>query len=255
MGVMQALRLRYAPPAWALFEEVGNATGTMHSRRADAIAMSLWPSRGLELHGFEVKISRSDWVRERDDPAKAEVIAKRCDRWWLVVGDEKLVHDGELPPSWGLLVLKGDKLVTKVDAPKLEAEPLTRGFLAAILRRAHEAIEHMVPKAEIDQVVLERVNAETKRIEERLANRDIAAVELKMLRERVAQFEAASGVKIDGWDYENVGRAVEIILRGGLDHYHAMLERSAKSAEAIAKQARDELKKLDADLRKKTEAA
>ena len=33
-------------------------------RYADAIAMNLWPSRGLAVHGFEIKISRGDWQRE-----------------------------------------------------------------------------------------------------------------------------------------------------------------------------------------------
>lgn len=255
MGVMQALRLRYAPPAWALFEEVGNATGTMHSRRADAIAMSLWPSRGLELHGFEVKISRSDWVRERDNPEKAEVIAKRCDRWWLVVSDEKFVHDGELPPSWGLLVLRGEKLVTKVEAQKLDAEPLTRAFLAAILRRAHESIAHMVPKADVDARIRQQVDEQVKIQIDRLSGRDEVARELKEMRERVAKFEAASGVQIDQWDAENIGRAVAIVNRGGLDHYRRMLEQSATSAERVVKQAREELKTLDSEINKNTSAA
>jgi hypothetical protein len=59
------LAARYCAPAWAIFYEVANATGANGSRYADAVAMSLYPSRGLELHGFEVKKSRWDWVRER----------------------------------------------------------------------------------------------------------------------------------------------------------------------------------------------
>ena len=45
----------------------------------DAVIMSLWPSRGLELHGVEIKVSRADWKREAADPAKAEAIAAYCD--------------------------------------------------------------------------------------------------------------------------------------------------------------------------------
>ena len=59
-----ALVKRHPPEAWALCFEVGDATGGGHTRWADAVAMSLWPSRGLHLHGFEIKASRSDWVKE-----------------------------------------------------------------------------------------------------------------------------------------------------------------------------------------------
>jgi len=32
--------------------------------------MDLWPSGGLEIHGHEVKVSRSDWLRELKEPEK-----------------------------------------------------------------------------------------------------------------------------------------------------------------------------------------
>ena len=48
-----ALRLRCRPPEWALFFEVADSTGLAgHGRYLDAVAMNLYPSRGLELHGF-----------------------------------------------------------------------------------------------------------------------------------------------------------------------------------------------------------
>ena len=106
-----ALRDRYKPPEYAFLEEVRNDAGFDASRSCDAIAMSLWPSRGLDLQGFEIKASRSDWLRELKDPAKAEAVCKFCDFWWLAVGDAGIVLDGELPVSWGLLVPRGDKLV------------------------------------------------------------------------------------------------------------------------------------------------
>ncbi len=84
------IREKFPLPAFALFTNVRNKTGYGGGpeRYADAIAMSLYPSRGLELHGFEFKSSRSDWVAERDNPEKAEAIAGYCDRWWLVVGQD-----------------------------------------------------------------------------------------------------------------------------------------------------------------------
>ena len=97
-------------------------------------AMGLWPSRGLHLHGFEIKVSRSDWLRELKSPAKADKMFRYFDRWWLAVADKDIVRNGELPETWGLLVM--DKIVKT--APELEAAPMTREFLAAIMRRVGE---------------------------------------------------------------------------------------------------------------------
>lgn len=69
-----------------------------------------------EILGFEVKVSRSDWLSELKKPEKADSLARYCDRWYLVISDPKIVKDGELPPTWGLLCRKGDRLVEVVKA-------------------------------------------------------------------------------------------------------------------------------------------
>lgn len=43
-------------PEWVFIPEFGIGSD---NRRADAFAMGLWPSRGLQLHGFEVKVNRA----------------------------------------------------------------------------------------------------------------------------------------------------------------------------------------------------
>src|SRR5215831_12205622 len=91
------MRKRYCAPEWALFFNVANGTGARTYRYADAMGMCLFPSRGLELHGFEVKISKSDWKREAADPEKAETIAAYCDRWWVVTPPD-LFNGENIPP-------------------------------------------------------------------------------------------------------------------------------------------------------------
>lgn len=127
---------RFRSPEWVVLPGVSNATGSGIQRRCDALAMNLWPSRGLEIHGFEIKVSRGDFLRELKDPEKAEKIAKYCDRWWLVVAAPDIVREGELPPTWGLLVARGESLRLKMDAPKLSPVEMSRSFLAAMLRTA-----------------------------------------------------------------------------------------------------------------------
>lgn len=54
--VKSLLRARFCSPEWAIFFEVGDGTGSAQRRWADAVAMNMYPSRGLEI---QVSKSRS----------------------------------------------------------------------------------------------------------------------------------------------------------------------------------------------------
>lgn len=135
-----ALAVTFPAPKWALLFEVQDATGMRATRSADAIAMGLWPSVGLHLHGFEIKSSRADWRRELKDPTKALAIQKFCDRWWLVAADSGIVRLDELPPTWGLMAMYDGRLRVVRAAPVLDPVTMSRPFLAALLRRSWEAV-------------------------------------------------------------------------------------------------------------------
>jgi hypothetical protein len=133
------MRSRFCPPEWALFFEVFASTGYAAGGRADAVAMNLYPSRGLTVNGFEFKVSRADWLRELKDGAKAETIFGYCDHWWLVVGDRSIVKANELPEPWGLIAPRKRSAMHGTDAyelaivkqaPKLNPQPLDRAFIA-----------------------------------------------------------------------------------------------------------------------------
>jgi hypothetical protein len=134
------LAVRYAPPEWIFLPELANRTGyaeTPGARAlhvADAVAFSPWPSRGLAVHGFEIKVARSDWLRERRNPEKGEGFGKYCQYWWLVVAERQLVKRAELPDTWGLLVPKGTKLRVVVPARRRKARPMDALMAAALLR-------------------------------------------------------------------------------------------------------------------------
>lgn len=207
-----ALRKRFAAPAYGFLTEVGDATGGRHSRWCDGLAMSLWPSRGLEVIGIEVKASRSDWTKELKDPSKAEAICKFCDRWYLAVGDKAIVKDGELPPTWGLLVPKGDSLVIHVEAPKLEPQPVTRHFMAAIFRRSSEQ--------SADETALKEARDIGYREGQRYGDEQNKQVQkahkesMEKMAEKVREFQEASGLQIvGGWrGGREVGRVVNDVL-------------------------------------------
>lgn len=213
--VIEALRARYAPPAFALLTEVPDGTGTQKVRTADAIAMSLWPSRGLSLHGFEVKVSRGDWLKELAAPQKAERFWRYCDFWWLVLGDASIAKEVELPPTWGLLVPRGDRLHVAREATLLEPEPIGRPFLASLFRKVAESACSL-------EELEERLDAARREGEER--HRSHVEFDLKQLRERhqelakqVNDFQSSSGITIAhrwGPNATQVGQAVRLVLDG-----------------------------------------
>lgn len=211
--IRMALRKRYAPPAWAYLEEVRNKTGYGGGpeRTADAIAMSLYPSRGLELHGFEIKVSRSDWVRERDNPDKAEAIARYCDKWWLVTTAD-IVRLGELPPTWGHMILSDKGLSTAVEAEKRTADNIDKRFIAAMLRRATEWQTTMVHPDDIEERVEQQVQA-------RIATAPDAMTRLQRAHERlldlVTKFETQTGLPLAHTDFPSLKDAYELVVSEG----------------------------------------
>ena len=134
-NLRERLRLRYTGNDWAFATEVQNENGAKMRQKADAVAMMMWPSRGYEVHGFEIKASRTDWLKELNTPAKADPIASQCDFWWVVT-NQGIVAPNELPKNWGLLVARGDRdLRTDVRAGNLDPAPITRAFMACFTRR------------------------------------------------------------------------------------------------------------------------
>ncbi len=226
------LRVRYEPQSWALMFEVADATGARHSRWADAVAMSLWPSRGLGLHGIEVKSSRSDWVKELKTPAKAEAICRYCDHWWLCVSDPTIVFAGELPETWGMLAPKGNGLAVIKPAAKLSPEPIDRGFLAALLRSAAK------PAVLLDQ---QAMNAEYSRgynQGQESGNRSAEYIQKthNELQQTVRDFEKASGIAIrETWNHtsEKIGQTVREVLAGKHKRDREELQRMKRAAQEI----------------------
>lgn len=215
--IRAALIRRFSDPEWAVLFEVRNATGFADNvRSADAIAMSLWPSRGLELYGMEIKVSRYDWQKERATPEKAESIASYCDRWLLVTGHGVVADISEIPPAWGWLEYDGKQLIQRREAAKTEARLCDRKFLAALLRRVSKTDDAL-----LEAEVARRVEAINRDFDERVKRAAESRTSYgKDLVKDVEEFEAAAGFKIkDGWSHSpnDVGRAVKAVLASGID--------------------------------------
>lgn len=210
----EMIRKRHSGDGWIVLDEVGNGTGYNVSRHADAFAMSIWPSRGYEIHGYEIKRSRGDVKKELDDPAKADAVGKFCDYWWLVVSDLSIIDGLVIPATWGILHPRNQVLRVHVKAPKRDATPVSRAFAAAVTRRVCASF---VPKWQHDELKKnadEKARADLER--DRRYQKDEATYELEQLRARIKVFEESSGVDISKhppWQGGKIGAAVMAVLR------------------------------------------
>ena len=241
--ICAAMTKRWCDPQWAIMWEVGEGTGAASGRYADAVMMSLWPSRGLELHGVEIKVSRSDWRRESADPTKAEAIAKFCDRWWVHTAPGVVDDLSDVPPAWGLREFDGKVWRTIREAEKTDAAAITRPFLAALLRRADGVMQRLMREAmreahEAQYAEAERMLAG---IQEQIAKGvERRTQSLERAAGNVAAFDAAFGLGTAGsWGCDaqawgNAARALADVRQGGgLGHLVDRLRKAADEIEAL----------------------
>lgn len=119
------------------------------------------------------------------------------------------MQDGELPEGWGLLVPRGGGIAQKIAPQKLEPQPVTRAFLAAIMRKVDEQ--------GIDEILINKARAAGYKNGYESAEREVEAAkrDVRELEKKISEFHAASGVRIDGWEGAGrIGSAVRAVLDG-----------------------------------------
>lgn len=181
--IVAALRARYGREA-ALVEQVANSTGSGASRFLDVLAVGLWPSRGLYLHGIEVKVTRSDLTRELALPEKAEALARFCDRFFIAIPESLRWEDTPIPEGWGVYTVSDKHVVTTArPGAVIEAQQPNRAFIAAVARRLVEQHGEAGRTRQLREDAYRQASAECdERYAERLADaqRAVQAVQLEL---------------------------------------------------------------------------
>lgn len=210
--LVDLINSKYPSPAYVLLSEVREGTGYYAGGSADAMAFGVWPSRGLQVIGFECKSYRTDWIRELKKPAKSDGFAATCDQWWLVTAPN-VARLEEIPPAWGWYEAGPRGLKMMKMAPTKEGAAIDRSFLMSIMRNFARSY---VPKYRLTELADERVEQFKKsRADDRKWEVENLQRDVKNLQTRIDDFEKASGLKLsDGWhhDSERCGKAVKAVL-------------------------------------------
>ncbi len=128
-----------------LLREVRLAPGHQYGRKAkmlDALAVRCWEKR--HLIGFEIKISRSDFLKEMRDPKKREPGVDYTNRFYFVTPFD-MVDVKEIPPECGLIYVSNDTIRIKKNAPWTACDMDSNiDFVASIMRnlaRVNDGLE------------------------------------------------------------------------------------------------------------------
>jgi len=216
--IIDILLKKFPASEYALMAEVRDAAGFGASRSADFLAMGLWPSRGLDMIGIERKSFRGDWLKELKTPEKAENIYQYCDRWYLLTDNENVAKIDEIPINWGWMHINVDgKLKVIKEAPKLSPIPISKSFLACVLKRA-SCKDGWVTLNSIEDKVSEAKQAGLK---ERDYSNKRTIEQYEALSKDVREFEETTGLKLlnprFGQTGKKLGEATKFVLDGGID--------------------------------------
>lgn len=248
MDLRLGIEKKYPSPQYAVFYEVSDSTGRI-GRYADAIAVSLYPSRGIYICGFEFKVTRSDWMRELRTPLKAESIATKCDGWY-VVAPPGVVDVEEIPEAWGFMLFKDGRLRTK-KKPNLNsnANP-DRNFVAAILRQAAlqqaQVEERYIRDRVLAQVELNDAKIENKYKFEIIQLQDQLAASKKL----IADFEESTGINIALGRNQDIlnpraVEAVKFVLNTRATNWNSGLDEAISSFEYVKSLMDDSLRSIE----------
>lgn len=232
----------FSEPGYITLEEVRDATGFDGNRTADAMAISLYRSRGKALWGFEFKVSRSDWLHELKQPEKSESILRYCNYWALVVPNKDIVKPGELPPTWGLYVAQKNRLKCITPCPQLDPLPMSITMLTA-LAYAIDQKHKRENKSDLDKARNEGYQQGLKS-----TNHHWYQEQYDKMDKRVKEFEDASGLSIryGSTPPAKIGGIVSAILSGNtkLDSLLRDVNYSLRSTEKLKETLEQQAKEL-----------
>lgn len=171
--------------------------GAAGGSRCDALYVGFTSTSGRLLVGHELKVSRSDWLRELDAPGKADPWADQCHAWW-VVAPAGIVQSGELPDGWGLMEppsARGHRFTVRRPAQVHKDRDPNWTAVRSILARADTLRANAISRATREAGAKAQAAVDA-RAEQLHQVRMRQQPDLELLRARLASIEDALGARI-----------------------------------------------------------
>lgn len=229
--VLDAVESQYEGTDKGIFlRGVRDATGYGQSRTADGLYMGCWQSVGIQLHGFEVKVSRGDWLKEIQDVSKAGCFEKYCHYWWVCVTDG-IVELAEMPAQWGLKIVSktedGERSCRVKKAATLNSNAsLDYKFFASCLRKCKREDPGEIELKKKMDAEYWRGKKDGEKSNRSHQSLERVRDEVEKHQKKLADFETASGVRIEDWHHNprQIGEAVRHVLQYGIGHAKRLQE-------------------------------
>jgi hypothetical protein len=224
-------------------------------RRADAVHIGLWQSRGAgRIDVCELKVSRSDFRRELDKPQKAEA-------WWPYSTTFSIVSPGiditppeELPPGWGLMVPnpRGGRRFKTVVKPEEREPNLTIGLLMTLLKNTEttRVNDLRMQEQQMREQHYKQVQ-EIRRERGMVSPKDVKRLDLLERLEKAMVMQLGEYAWRDQLEPEQAAEGLAEYMRGHAARLRAqeVMQDKARDLEHLAEMAAREAKKLREALR------
>lgn len=191
------------PTPGGLFIRECGLNGVQGGQRCDALYVGFTSASGRILVGHEVKVSRSDWLRELAKTGKADTWADACHVWYIVA-PPGVVKVDELPDGWGLLEPSAKlrtklKTVVKARIRRDHTPPwdAVRSIMARYDTLRAEAMREF--RNETERTIREALEEEYARRAER-QSATLTPEQADKL-DTLARFEELHGVELSRWAY------------------------------------------------------
>jgi hypothetical protein len=225
--IAEALHRRWIPEEYVHVRECPDSSDR-GGRKLDVVVFSAWKSRGFEIDGVEIKVSMADLKREIVNPAKADWWWRHVHRFWVAApahladriapnADALFGESLGWPSTWGLLSCTSDKAPTVAIKPTRHTpEPLPWGATVGVLRAAvgcgYSALGAARAAGREEGKALARAEFERTTGDASLRRT------LEELREKVAEFERATGIDVAAaWSGRHLGEQVALLNKLGVD--------------------------------------
>lgn len=219
-------------------------------RRADAVHVGLWQSRGAgRIDVCELKVSRADFRRELDKPQKAEAWWPYSTTFCIVSPGVDITPPEELPPDWGLMVPspRGGRRFKTVVKPAEREPNLTIGLLMTLLKNTETTRVNDLRMQE--QQMRDQHSKQVQEIRRErgmVSPKDVKRLDLLERLEKAMDMQLGDYAWRDQLEPEGAALGLAEFMRGHAARQRAreVAEQEARNLERLAASAAEEAKRL-----------